>query len=50
MNSSYMISHLSLWDQFGVKKLYELLNLIGLSLDECKQLYKYMLKTSITKL
>lgn len=50
MNSSYMISGLTLWDQQGVKKLHELISLIGLSLDESKQLYKYMLKTSIEKL
>lgn len=45
-----MIARLCLWEELGVKKLLELLNLIGLSLDESKQLYKYMLKTSINKL
>lgn len=33
MNSAYMISELAMWDQVGVKKLYELINLIGLSLE-----------------
>lgn len=50
MNSPYMIAGLCLWDQMGVKKLHELISLIGLSLSEAKQLYKYMLKTSIEKL
>jgi hypothetical protein len=42
-----MIAGLSLWSQQGIKKLHELISLIGLSLDESKQLYKYMLKSSI---
>jgi hypothetical protein len=45
-----MIAGLGLWEQGGVKKLHELISLIGLSLNEAKQLYKYMLKTSIEKL
>ena len=47
LNSPYMIAGLSLWSQQGIKKLHELISLIGLSLDESKQLYKYMLKSSI---
>lgn len=47
MNSGYMIGGLGLWDQNGVKKLQELISLIGLSLDESKQLYKYMMKKSV---
>lgn len=39
-----------MWDQTGVKKLYELINLIGLSLEESKQLYKFMSKSSMDKL
>lgn len=45
-----MIGGLALWDQQGVKKLYELISQVGLSLSESKQLYKYMLKNSIEKL
>jgi|688.fasta_scaffold156355_2 hypothetical protein len=33
MNSGYMIAGLGLWDQPGIKKLYELISLIGLSLE-----------------
>jgi hypothetical protein len=50
MNSGYMIGGLGLWDQNGIKKLHELISLIGLSLDESKQLYKYMMKKSIEKI
>jgi hypothetical protein len=32
MNSGYMNAGLCLWDHQGIKKLYELINLIGLSL------------------
>ncbi len=45
-----MIGGLGLWDQNGIKKLHELISLIGLSLDESKQLYKYMMKKSIEKI
>ena len=33
MNSAYMIAKLNLWEQTGVNKLNEFLNLIGLSLN-----------------
>lgn len=32
MNSWYMIAGLNLWNDNGIKKLYELINLVGLSL------------------
>ena len=50
MNSAYMIAKLNLWEQAGINKLNEFLNLIGLSLNESKQLYKYLSKESIDKL
>jgi hypothetical protein len=50
LHSPYMIAGLALWDPLGLKKLHELISLIGLSLQEAEQLYKYMLKTSAEKL
>jgi cell division control protein 45 len=50
LNSSYMVSKLNLWDQNGIDKFHELLHLIGISLSEAKQLFKFMPKDTVEKL
>lgn len=44
MNSSYLMVKLNLWNDKGITKLHEILTRIGISLDQSKQQYKYMLK------
>ena len=43
-NSSYLNIHLGLWNDKGINKQHEILTKIGISLDQSKQQYKYMLK------
>lgn len=50
MNSPYMVSKLALWEQVGVSKMHEFLNRLGLSLSECQQMYKFMMKDSVRNL
>lgn len=44
MNSPYLMQRLSLWNDKGITKLHEILTKLGISLEQAKQNYKYMLK------
>jgi cell division control protein 45 len=46
MNSSYMMTHMHLWEEKGVDRLKEYIHRLGISLQDAKQLYKYMPKDS----
>ena len=44
MNSPYLMMKLSLWNDKGITRLHEILTKLGISLEQSKQNYKYMLK------
>ena len=49
-NSSYMVAKLHLWDQAGIHKLHEFLNKLGISLEDAKQLFKFLSLEKVTKI
>lgn len=50
MNSNYLMTKLHLWEDRGRNRLHEFIHTIGISLNEAKQLYKYMSQDSQRKL
>lgn len=42
MHSNYLFAKMQLWQDRGMKKLNEFIHTIGISLQDAKQLYKYM--------
>ncbi len=49
-HSNYLMTKLHLWEDKGLNKLHEFIHNIGISLQEAKQLYKYIPKESQRKL
>jgi cell division control protein 45 len=50
LNSNYLMTHLHLWDDKGIDRLKEYIHRLGISLQDAKQLYKYMPKESQVKI
>lgn len=50
LHSHYLMTKLQLWQDRGLKRLNEFIHTIGISLQEAKQLYKYMPADSQRKL
>jgi cell division control protein 45 len=50
MHSNYLMIKLNLWEDKGVNSLHRFLHMIGISLSEAKQLYKFMSVESMKKL
>jgi cell division control protein 45 len=48
--SNYLMTKLFLWEDRGLNKLHEFIHTIGISLQESRQLYKYMSLDSQRKL
>lgn len=48
--SNYLITKLQLWQDRGLDRLHEFIHTIGISLQEAKQLFKYMTAESQKKL
>lgn len=48
--SPYMVMKMKLWNETGKNKLHEFLTRIGISLEDARQLYKFMSKDSQYKL
>jgi cell division control protein 45 len=44
LHSPYLMAKLSLWNDKGLTRLHEILTKLGISLEQAKQNYKYMLK------
>jgi cell division control protein 45 len=42
LHSHYLTTKLCLWEDRGLTRLHELIHALGISLQEAKQLYKYM--------
>jgi cell division control protein 45 len=42
VHSNYIFSKMALWIERGHKKLHEFIHTLGISLQDAKQLYKYM--------
>jgi cell division control protein 45 len=49
LHSTYMMTHMHLWEEKGVDRLKEYIHRLGISLQDAKQLYKYMPKESQSK-
>lgn len=50
MHSNYMMIKMGLWEDKGINNLYELLTVIGISLSDAKQLFKFMPRDQQAKL
>jgi len=50
LNSTYLMVHLHLWDDKGIDRLKEYIHRLGISLQDAKQLFKYMPKESQVKI
>lgn len=42
LHSTYLMARMELWQDRGLNKLHEFIHNIGISLQDAKQLYKYM--------
>lgn len=50
LHSNYMMIKLHLWDEKGISRLNEFIHTLEISLQEAKQLFKYMSREAQQKL